>query len=546
MIDGSTPSPTVLALYAQLKEEGNVTAGLEMLAHGIVQEEGWKQNLQNAVNSANNRANDYRNKMNDANNKANDFRNKMNDANNKFNDINGKFNNMKNDLNNKVNGITDKYNKVKDTITSVQDSVQNVGGCLAKLPNSATPFQEITAIGKEFKASGASGVRSRLMTKTISPFMDQATDAVDGVVDGMQNISESMQNLFQQGKLNPAVISALPAQVINLIVMQRVNFPVLDCLLGNNGFMSDVSKVVSAIGPFIVSLAERTRKMLKTLMARLVGPKSPFGKFMIKLAKEKATKFLPKLEVVETRIGNAVQDVCQKNSRKLLAIAEGTSDSKAKATLCAKADQTSAENKEMMVAAFTEAMTGAADFAIAALNEHVWMPLLQSLTAMAISAEDFIMQVVDGAAGLIPEVGGIIATSITSVVSQVGAKITETLASDAVTGVSNGLSSQIRTQAPIWANTLADSIQKQTDAIAAKASASKDKAVAAKDKAVAPVLTFAGNAAPLAAPVMLVLGPLMTQFADTALPTITKATTTCAADIKSLNKLVRASVKCPA
>ena len=74
----------------------------------------------------------------------------------------------------------------------------------------------------------------------------------------------------------------------------------------------------------------------------------------------------------------------------------------------------------------------------------------------------------------------------------------------------------------------------QTDA--AKASAS-----AAKTAVTAPFLGFAVKASPLAAPVMAVLSPLMTQFANTVLPTITSATTTCAKDIKSLSVVVKAS-----
>ena len=81
---------------------------------------------------------------------------------------------------------------------------------------------------------------------------------------------------------------------------------------------------------------------------------------------------------------------------------------------------------------------------------------------------------------------------------------------------------------------LADSIQTQTDA--AKASIG-----AAKTEAVAPFLAFKGKVSPLAAPLMGVLSPLFTMFANTVLPTITVATTTCAKDIKALTAIVKAT-----
>lgn len=528
MIDGSAPTPAVLALWTQLSEEGNTTAGIEMISHGIVQEEGWRSRMRDSINRARNEANNYRNRMNDIQRRFNDLdriKRSIENAKNKAEDL-------KNKAEAKLGPITEKYKKAKDAVLNVKTSVENIGGCLAKMPNSETPFKAISDMGAEFKVGGAAAVRGRLMTKTINPFMEQANSAVDSAVDGMQNISNSMQKLFHAGKLDPAVLATLPGQVINLVVMQRVHFPVLDCLLGNGGFMADVNKVVSAIVPFIVGLAEKAKTMLMTLMARLVGPKSPFGKFVTDKAKEKATKFLPQLANVELRIGNAVQNVCQKQTRKMLDVAEGKSDSK---LFCAAAgDQTSTENKEMLSAAFSEAMIAAADYVIAALNKHVWMPLLQSMTAMAIAAEDFMMQLVDGVAGLIPEVGGIIATSMTSVISQVSAKISEVLADEAVTKVADTLSAVVNAEVPIWSDQLAGSIQAQTDA--AKASAS-----AAKTAVTAPFLGFAVKASPLAAPVMAVLSPLMTQFANTVLPTITSATTTCAKDIKSLSVVVKAS-----
>ena len=528
MIDGSAPTPAVLALWTQLREEGNTTAGIEMIAHGIVQEEGWKSRMQNSINRAKDKARNLQNKVNDLEN----VKRRIEDAKNRAEDL-------KNKAEAKLGPITDKYNKAKaavekakGAITNIKDSVENMGGCLAKMPNSEKPFKEITDIGAEFKVGGAAAVRARLMTKTINPFMEQANAAVDSAVDGMQNISESMSNLFQAGKLDPAVLASLPGQVINLVVMQKVHFPVLDCLLANDGFMSDVSKVVSAIVPFIVGLAEKAKTMLMNLMKRLVGPTSPFGKFVTKVAKESAAKFLPKLEAVELRIGNAIQSVCQKQSRKMLEIAEGKSDSK---LFCAAAgDETSTENKEMLSAAFSEGMIAAADYVIAALNKHVWMPLLQKMSAMLIAAEDFIMQLVDGVAGLIPEVGGIIATSMTAVVSQVSAKISEVLSDEAVTKIADTMSATINTEIPIWSAQLADSIQTQTDA--AKASIG-----AAKTEAVAPFLAFKGKVSPLAAPLMGVLSPLFTTFANTVLPTITVATTTCAKDIKALTAIVKAT-----
>ena len=459
----------------------------------------------------------------------NQYRNDANYFRNLHDRLQNHLNNVETNLNNRYNDAQNRWQSVQNSLTAIQTGIHDIGGCLATLPGSQPPMQALQHIAQEYQSGGASAVRSHVMTSTISPLLDKAVASVDNVVDGMTDIGDSLQNMYQDGQINQAVVNQLPHQVINLIVAQRANFPVLDCLMGNHGFMSDLNDVISAIGPFVISLAERTRTMLQALMARLVGPDSPFGRMITRIVNSLQTRLLPGMAVIDERIGQAISMTCQTRSRQLLAIAEGRSDS---TVLCAATTNTlgDVDWHTMMVAAFTTVLTTAGDYVINALNEHVWQPLLQKLTAIAISSQDFILQVVDGVAGLIPEIGGIIATTLTTTISQVGTKISEVLASEEVMGITASITEALHTEAPVWADTIATSITSQVSS-----------ANAATQTAVAPALEFGRSTAPLAMPIMAVLVPLMSTLANSALPTIFSASQTCAADTQSLITLVRAS-----
>lgn len=339
------------------------------------------------------------------------------------------------------------------------------------------------------------------------------------------------QDIIVNGKINDKAITALPRRFMRTSIKILEVDPTGKCLV-QSPIMKELKRLIDF--PIFDNLfGETVRGMLKlwdSMEPAIAGVINWLGDVVKTSIRTFITPLLANLDKI---VADAINLVCVETTKTVHTWTQGIK----RGDMCKlKFSSLVSDSRVTTKAVLTAVLTWAVNEIQKFLDQYVYQPLAQSLNNMITWANGGLMQIIVGLCGLIPEVGGLIASAITTPLTTFIDQGSIQLVTGAVNGMKGLVQGFLDENMPHWVSTISDWIVGLVEAGTSWVKAQIPPSVISFTKDVA---TKAKKAHKQMMPVLNAVQPFFMELVQLTLPKITGKVKECASGLDMLGDLVK-------
>jgi len=220
------------------------------------------------------------------------------------------------------------------------------------------------------------------------------------------------------------------------------------CLTNAGGLLADFDPGI--LTPIFTEIVDATVDALETLWQLVMGPDGIFTKmvaFVLDQIRGAADVLLPNMERFETFLASGIDSTCGTATETITNYVKNRDALKnVPKDFCSTSLSVLDGNEAAIAALLSTGLSWIGDEISALMNEHIWMPLIEMLSRLAITAQDSVAQLMVGLCGLIPEAGGPICMSITTPLTAIVGQLVTQLSSSSVKGFIDAVNKEFQAE----------------------------------------------------------------------------------------------------